>query len=464
MNKIMLRLVATLLVLSGSIANASTDQVDAYIAARMSELHLPGLSLAVVRDGKIVKLRGYGSANLELGVPVTVATRFEIGSITKQFTAAAVMLLVEEGKVSLDEEISTYFPELPRSWGPITVRHLLTHSSGIQEYLEIPNLLEETARHGTSHDDIAKMFFAKLKSEFPPGQTWSYSNPGYLLLGNIIEKVSGKSYFEFLDERVFKPLRMSETRSSEPRSLLPNRASGYEWREGRFENRPALTENAYSAGAIVTTPRDLAKWDAALTDGKLLKKASWEQIWTPLRIGSALAPYNYGFGWWIEQYHGRRFVTHAGGTPGFSSFITRFVDDRITVIITANHSDRILDHLAVDIAGMYVPALSRPMNLRRDPDPARSERLKKVLLDLGASAVKPEQFTQPLQRFLTTGSGKGIWHWVLADGPIKSFTFNEGERIGNADVLRYKAVMGEVTRWFSFTVEDDGQIAQIHWW
>lgn len=460
----MLCVLAGLLVLSGSSANASTNKVDAYIAARMSELHLPGLSLAVVRDGKIVKLRGYGSANLELGVPVTVATRFEIGSITKQFTAVAVMMLVEDGKVSLDQEITTYFPEMPKSWGPITIRHLLTHSSGIQEYLEITNLLEETARPGTSHDDIAKMFFAKLKSEFPPGQTWSYSNSGYLLLGNILEKVSGKSYFEFLDERVFKPLKMSETRSGEPRALLPNRAAGYEWREGRFENRPALTENAYSAGAIVTTPRDLAKWDAALANSKLLTKSSWEQIWTPLRIGSALAPYDYGFGWWVGQYHGRRVVTHGGGTPGFSSFITRFVDDKITVIVTTNHSDRILDHLAADIAGMYVPPLSRPEYPQTDPDPARSERLKKVLLDLGAGASAREQFTQPLQRFLTTGIGKGIWQWILADGPMKSFIYSESERIGNASVLRYRATLGEVTRWFSFTVEDEGQIAQIHWW
>ena len=460
----MLCLVAAWLVLSGSFVNASADQVDAYIAARMSELHIPGLSLAVVRDGKIVKLRGYGSANLELGVPVTVATRFEIGSITKQFTAAAVMMLVEEGKVSLDQEITTYFPDMPKSWGPITVRHLLTHSSGIQEYLEIQNLLEETARPGTSHDDIAKMFFTKLKSEFAPGQTWSYSNSGYLLLGNIIEKVSGKSYFEFLDERVFKPLKMKETRSGEPRALLLNRAAGYEWREGRFENRPALTENAYAAGAIVTTPRDLAKWDAALAGGQLLKSTSLEQIWTPLRIGRELAPYNYGFGWWIERYHGRRFVTHGGGTPGFSSFITRFVDDRITVIVTTNHSDRILDHFALDIAGMYVLKLSRPKEPQTDPDPAKSERLKKVLLGLGAGAASPEQFTQRFQRFLTTGIGKGIWQWVLADGPINSFTFSERERIDDSDVIRYKAVLGKATRWFSFTLTEEGKIAQVYWW
>ncbi|HXI11845.1 MAG TPA: serine hydrolase domain-containing protein [Thermoanaerobaculia bacterium] len=464
MDKRIFCLVAALLALSASFTTASADQVDAYIAARMSELHLPGLSLAVVRDGRIVKLQGYGSANLELGVPVTVATRFEIGSITKQFTAAAVMMLVEEGKVSLDERISLYFPQLPESWGPITVRHLLTHSSGIQEYLLVENLLEESARPGTSHDAIAELFFARLKSEFRPGQTWSYSNSGYLLAGNIIEKVSGKPYFQFLDERIFKPLKMSETRSGEPRTLLPSRAAGYEWREGRFENRPPLTENAYSAGSIVTTPRDLAKWDAAIAGGKLLKKTSWEQTLTPLRISGALAPFNYGFGWWVGQYHGRRFMTHGGGTPGFSSFITRFVDDRITIIVTTNHSDRVLDHLAHDIAGMYVPGLSRPKDPRADPDPARSKRLKNILLDLGTGSATAEPFTPPFQRFLTTGGGKGVWQWVLADGPMTSFTFSEAERTDDAEVIRFKAVLGAVTRWFSFTLTKDGKIAQVAWW
>lgn len=457
-------LIATLLLLCCSVAEAAPDRVDAYIAARMKELHLPGVSLAVVRDGRIVKLGSYGTANLELGVAATEATRFEIGSITKQFTATAVLMLAEEGKLELDQSARNYFPEMPKSWGPITLRHLLTHSSGIQEYLEIPNLLEETARRGTTHDDIAKMLFAKMKSEFEPGQTWSYTNSGYLLLGNIIEKVSGRTYFEFLHERIFKPLGMTETTSGEPRVLIPNRAAGYEWRGERFENRPPLTENAYAAGSILSTARDMAKWDAALAAGRLLRKDSYEQMWTALRIGKEPAPSSYALGWWSGTIRGRRFVAHGGGTPGFSSLITRFVDDKITVIVLSNHGDRVLDHLALDIAGMYVPGLARREKREVDPDPARSTRLQKAWLDLVAGTPDVDSFTLPMQRFLKTGIGKGVWGWVAADGPTRSFTFSERERTDDGEVVRYRAVLGDVTRWFSFTLTHDGKIAQIHWW
>jgi CubicO group peptidase (beta-lactamase class C family) len=215
------------------------DEVDNYVEAQIRQLHIPGLSIAVVRDGKILKSRGYGLAHAELKAAVTEETVFEIGSMTKQFTATAIMTLVEEGKVGLDDRINKYLSNVPEAWSAITVRHLLTHSSGIQNYLDLPEF-PDIHRDGLSHDEITKLFFQRLKLEFKPGETWAYTNSGYLLLGNIIEKVSGKSYCEFLDERIFQPLAMKTTRSSEPKAIIPNRASGYSWREGKLENRPAL--------------------------------------------------------------------------------------------------------------------------------------------------------------------------------------------------------------------------------
>lgn len=443
---------------------AGADALDDYIHSQMRGLHIPGLSLAVVQDGQIVKARGYGLVSIEASAPATEESVFEIGSVTKQFTAVALLMLVEEGKVGLDEPIARYLSGVPESWSAITVRHLLTHSSGIENYLAVPGL-PDTSRPGLSHDDIAKIFFTGLKLEFQPGETWSYSNTGYLLLGNIIEKTSGKSYWEFLDERIFRPLGMSATRSSEPKAIIPNRASGYQWQKDRLENRPALTENAYAAGSIVSTVRDLAKWDAALSAGKLLEPASFEQMWAPLKIrGGRTAPANYGFGWLIDTYHGRRVIAHTGGTPGFSSALYRFVDDKTTVILLTNHSDRIIDHLAIDVAGFFVPALARPKRAAPEPAPEISRKLETALTGLFEGKPDPALFTPAMQAFLRTGTGQGLWPWTASDGPLESFTFSEQEDAGGDRILRYKTVLGSATLWFSFTVTEDGHIAQITWW
>ena len=406
---------------------ARGDVVDDYIEARIRSLHIPGVSLAVVRDGQIVKAQGYGIADLELNAPATKATVYEIGSNTKQFTAAAVMMLVEEGKVGLDDTITKYFPEAPDAWRRITVRHLLSHTSGIQNHVAVPgymgifktNLLFETT---PARDELLEMFF-KLPLEFQPGETWAYDNTGYYLLGIIVEKASGKSFWQFLDDRIFKPLGMTATRNTDPRPVVPNRASGYEWVNNVFENRPVLIPFiGFSAGSLLSTAEDMARWDAALYTEKLLKKSSLEQMWTPARTNdSSAASFNYGFGWFVETYHGHRFVQHSGGTPGFSSTIYRFVDDGITVILLTNHSDRILDQLAIDIAGIYAPALKRPEG-KTDPDPKTSLMLKGVLSDLLDGKHDPTLFTSPMRIFLSTTTGKGFWQWLAYHGKLESFT------------------------------------------
>src|SRR6266576_1355133 len=265
--------------------STKADKIDDYVSARMRQLHIPGLSLAIVRDGRIAKAQGYGFANLELKAHATTETVYEIGSNTKQFTAAAIMMLVEEGKVALEDSITKYFPEAPQGWRNITIRHLLTHTSGIQNHVAVPhwldvfktNLAFETT---PTRDELLKMFF-KLPLEFQPGESWAYDNSGYYLLGIIVEKASAKSYWQFLDERVFKPLGMNAMRSTDPQPIVPNRASGYEWKNGRFENRPVLLPAiAFSAGSLLSSVEDIAKWDAALYTEKLLKKSSLVQIWT----------------------------------------------------------------------------------------------------------------------------------------------------------------------------------------
>jgi len=450
-------------------ATASGDGIDRYVETQMRYLHIPAVSLAVVRDGRIVKVKGYGLANIEANTAATPGTVYEIGSMTKQFTAAAVMMLVEEGKINLDDKITKYFPEAPPGWNRITVRHLLNHTSGIQNHVAVPGYLDmfKTSVTGKSFPSRAELLteFYKLPSEFEPGETWAYDNTGYYLLGIVVEKASGKDFWQFLDERIFRPLEMRATRNTDTRQIVPARASGYEWAGDKFENRPVLLPFiGFSAGSILSTVEDMAKWDAALYDEKLLKKSSLKEMWTAAKTrDGGLASFNYGFGWFVDSYHGHRFVQHSGGTPGFSSVIYRFLDDKLTVIILSNHSDRFLDQLAWSIAGIYVPALKRPEG-KIDPDPQTSLKLKEVLANLIDGKHDPGLFTPPMRVFLTTSTGKGFWQWAAYHGALTSFAFSDREDAGESYLLRYKVSLGGNPYWFSFRVMKDGKIAQIYNW
>lgn len=460
-------IVAPFLILA--LGSARADKVDDYVEKQRQQLHLPGVSLAVVRDGQLIKSRGYGLANLELNVRATEDTVYEIGSNTKQFTAAAVMMLVEEGKINLDDKLTKYFPEAPESWSGITVRHLLSHTSGIQNHVAVPDWLNVfktsiTSETTPARDELLKMFF-KLPLEFRPGETWSYDNTGYYLLGIIIEKASGKSYWEFLAERIFHPLGMTATRNTEPQPIVPNRASGYEWVNDHFENRPILAPFiAFSAGSILSTVKDMAKWDAALYSEKLLKESSLHQVWAVTKTNDgADAPFDYGFGWFIGHYHGHHLVQHTGGTPGFSSLIYRFLDDKLTIILLTNHSDRIVDQFAVDLAGMYIPALKPPEG-NPDPEPKTTATLKEVVSGLLNEKYDPALFTPPMRIFLNTATGKAFWKWFASHGALGSFTFSERESAGKDRIVRYKVTLGGNPYWFSCKMTNDGKIAQIYWW
>ncbi|HVS30653.1 MAG TPA: serine hydrolase domain-containing protein [Thermoanaerobaculia bacterium] len=451
--------VLSVIALSLCVAPAlSADAIDDLVRSHMRQSRLPGVALAVMHNGVVSTMRTYGAANMELDAPVTADSVFELGSLTKQFTAFAVMMLVEEGKLDLDGSIARYLPAVPESWRGITVRHLLTHSAGIEEYLSVPALADEA--HAATHDEMTQMFFRRLRLEFEAGQTWAYSNSGYLLLGNIIERVTGKSYWDFLHQRIFAPLGMNATRSSEPGAIIPRRAAGYGWRDGAFENRGALSGNAYSAGSIASTIRDMARWEAALHSGKLLTRRSYEAMWTALEVRRAgPPPFSYGFGWVVDKHGGSPVVLHSGGTPGFSSAIHRYLGPAVSVIVLANHGDRIIDPVAVDVAGIAFPALARSRG-KRDPDPELTKRLRDALAGLLAGQPDPRLFTPAMQLFLTTAIGKGLWEWIGSHGELGPFAY-----AGQEDSrLRFRATLGEAETWFSVTVAEDGRIAQIWWW
>jgi hypothetical protein len=214
----------------------------------------------------------------------------------------------------------------------------------------------------------------------------------------------------------------------------------------------------------LSTTADLAKWDAALYTETLLKKSSLEQLWAPARINNgATAPFSYGFGWFIDFYHGHRIVQHSGGTPGFSSVIYRFIDDRFTVIMLTNHADRILDQMAIDIAGMYLPALKRPKE-GRDPEPQTSLKLRGVLSNLLQGKHDSTLFTPAMNVFLSTATGRAFWQWFASHGELKRFTFSNREGAESTYVSRYQVRLGENEYWVSFTTEADGRVARVCFW
>jgi CubicO group peptidase (beta-lactamase class C family) len=440
---------------------ARADGIDAYVEKQMRQLRLPGVAVAIMRSGQPASIRTYGVASLENDVRVTADTVFELGSLSKQFTATAVMILVEEGKIDLDKPAATYLPELPAAWQDITVRHLLTHSAGLQEYLSVKGLPDEA--HALDHRAMTRLFAERVKREFAAGETWAYSNTGYLLLGDIIERLAGTSYWSFLEARVFKPAGMANTRSSAPRAVIRNRASGYGWRDGAFENRPALSENAYAAGAIVSTIADMAKWEAAMQKGSLLSPAGWRALWTPLRVRTRnVPPLHYAFGWVVDHERGHRAVLHSGGTPGFSSAFRRYPDDGVAVVVLANHGDRIIDHMPREIAAMVHPVVARQGPTEGEPQRSRIARaaLESLL------AAKPDMalFTPEMRVFLNTAGSKGLWEWIASHGPLKTLQYHQTETVGNLHTLRYSATIGDAELWLSFAFTSDGEIAQVYWW
>ena len=448
---------------------AAGDDIDRLVEAQLRALHIPAISLAVVRDGRIVKAQGYGLANVELNVPATSKTVYELGSAAKQFTAVATLMLADEAKLSLDDPLTKYFPAAPPHWKAITIRHVLTHTSGIQNHVAVPgylrvfrtNLLFETT---PGRDELLDMFF-KLPQEFAPGETWAYDNTGYILLGWIIEKVSGTPYWSFVDERLFRPLGMSSTRNTDARPIVANRAAGYEWVGDHFENRPALPPFVgFSAGSFLTTVEDMARWDAGLRGGKVLSRDALERMLTPARAkGGRPASLDYGFAQFIESYRGHRLAHHSGGTPGFSSSVHRWVDDGLTVVLLSNHSDRMLDQLALDIAALVEPKLRRS-SADRDPDPKLTARLRDVVARALRGDVDPADFTPAMRTFLGTATGRGFWQWFAYHGELGALTFADREQTLDGRTHRYRTTLGGNGYWLSVRVAPDGRVSQIYWW
>ena len=352
-------LFALALILTTAVA-ARADKVDDYIKAAMQRGHVPGISVAVLKDGKIIKVEGYGLANVELNVPARAETVYKIGSVSKQFIASGIMLLIDEGRISLDDRISKFLEGTPDTWKEITVRHLLTHTSGIVR--EAPGFDPLKVQNDA---DVIKTAYP-LPLRFAPGEKWEYCNVGYFTLAEIIRKVTGKAWGEYLKDRLFLALEMNATRTTTIADIVENRANGYQWVNGKLQNADVYFALRPS-GAFLSTVLDLAKWDAALYTDRILKQSVRDQMWTPVKLNNGTTN-PYGFGWELGSVGGHKQVHHGGALPGFRAEISRFVDDKLTVVVLTNSDNANPNALALGVAALYIPGLIPERNAAKiDP-------------------------------------------------------------------------------------------------
>ncbi len=410
------------------------DRIATIVGERVDP-ERPGVAVAVVHHGDVAHRAGYGYANLEWGQPITPDTVFGIGSTTKPFTATAILLLERDGKLHIDGAITNYLPSYDTHGAHITLRHLLTHTSGIPNFVTQPNFFETWAPLDLSHHALRKLF-EPLPLDFAPGTRYSYSNSGYCLLGMIIEAASGMSYEEFVRTRIFEPLGMRRSYYMRHDALIPHRAGGYQAGDHGYLRAPHRSETLiYAAGALGATLDDLICWDRALCDNRLLDASTRERMWTRVRLVTGRTE-GYGLGWGLSTYRGRRVVHHAGGVAGFSAFFGRFVDDDLAIIVLSNQG-------GFDCAGLARPISNLVLGL---PTPtftpiARPHEDAARIVGSYRGLVETLDVTCDGEQLVASGDVRGELlpvserRFVLADNADVSLSF-EDEHAGRFQQVR----------------------------
>ena len=434
----MIRALLILSLLLPRCAQAQSDRVDSCIAAQMEYRHIPGLALAVVRDGVPVKVRGYGLANVEHDVPVTPQTVFQSASLGKQFTAMLVMWLVERKVIELDRPISDYFQNSPPSWRDITVRHLLTHTSGIPDYSEDSTGIHVNLRSDYTEDQLLEMA-KQAPLDFRPGERWSYCNTGYDLLGFLIHKVTGRFYGDLLKECLFQPLHMETARVISEADIVLHRAAGYRLEEGEWKNQEwvAPSLNTTADGSLYLSIRGMVNWAAALDSGKIVSRKGFDEIWTPVRLNDG-STCPYGFGWFLTPINGKRAISHEGDWQGFNTYIVRFPDDKLTVIVLVNLSPANPAQIAQEVAGIYDPGLASLIPAAiLDSQPRITGIVRQLFAEPEAVTLDTAAFTLDFRRTVST-IRKAALDFRRRFGPVLSITLVGGPEKGDPHSLEYR--------------------------
>jgi CubicO group peptidase (beta-lactamase class C family) len=375
-------------------------RVDGVVRTEMQRQKVPGVALSIIRKGKVIAAKGYGYANVELSVPVTSDTIFQSGSVGKQFTATAVMLQVEDGKLALDDSITKYFTDAPPSWRPITVRNLLTHTSGIPDYeTQVTNAGDGTKvvdyRRDYTEEEMTKIAYS-MPLGFAPGSRWRYSNTGYVLLGILVHKVSGRFYGDVLKDRIFTPLGMKTARIISEADIVPHRAAGYRLVNGDLKNQEWVSPSLDSTadGSLYLSTLDFIAWDRGLRAHAVLKPQSWAQIYTPVTLTSGKT-YPYGFGWDVGESQGGPWYHHGGSWQGFKTYISRYLADDLTIVVLTNLANADPDRFVDDVARTLDPRLAQiePSTPIPDSEPLIAARVRALLAAASAGKLSAQDLS-----------------------------------------------------------------------
>jgi CubicO group peptidase (beta-lactamase class C family) len=439
------------------------DKVNRFMQAAIEAKHIPGASLIVLQNGEIVKEEAYGLANVEYGIPARPETLYLLASITKSFTATGILMLVEEGKIHLDDALAVYLTDAPEAWKSITVRMLLGHCGGLKDRWEEKD--HSLWRLSYSTDDLYSAAKA-TPLDYEPGTHWQYSDQGYFLLGRILETVSGKSYRQFLAERIFGPCGMEASTTTSQTELVPKLAQGYTRVQGKWAKNHRRTDyGLVSHFGVVSSVEDLAKFDQALMAGKLVKAETLEEMWTPTELadgdvghaGSA----TYGMGWFLEANNGHRIVQH-GGASGTGYL--KYPDDKLTVIVLTNLEQ--LDGgdgigLAKVVAQAYVEGLTyKEVAGKPDPDPELGKLLAGELAQLASGKLTAERYTPEYAKALepilpAQKAGLGPL------GSVERVEFLSEQQIGLMRFVVYRARFKLVAALVEIGLTPEGKIEQM---
>ena len=429
--------VLALLGAPGHAADLPVARMEKVIAEQAQNNLFMGAVL-VTKGDTVILDKAYGTANLELKVPNTTQTKFRIGSVTKQFTAAAILLLEERGKLKTSDLLKSYLPDIPAAWDKVTILHLLTHTSGIFNYTSLPEM-GEFKRRKLSPSQVADLVKDK-PLEFSPGERHKYSNTGYVVLGEVIEKASGQSYAQFLQTQIFDPLGLKNTGYEDQSVILAGRAAGYERRDGKLINSSFIDMSVpFSAGALYSTTHDLLAWENALFAGKLISPSSLQKMITPFKDG-------YGYGLIINSIDGHKRIQHFGGIDGFSSALSRYPDDQLTIIVLNNVGNGATGVLASHLESV---AFGKPVTLTSERKEVavdakllaryvgRYEIAPNVVLDVtqDGNSLFTQMGKQPRLQLYAESTTKFFTRAIDAqvsfadgEGPAPSLTLHQGDR------------------------------------
>lgn len=435
-----------------------TGRIDAFVRAELERQKVPGVGIGIVKNGKVLLAKGYGFAHLEHQVPAGPETLFQAGSVGKQFTAMAVMLQVEAGKLALADPLTKFFPEAPATWGGITVRHLLNHTSGLPD-------LEGTLDYRKDYTDEELARFAQaLPLEFAPGARWSYSNTGYVLLGIIVSRASGTFYGDVLHEKVFKPAGMLTARIISEADIIPHRAAGYRRVNGALKNQEWVSPklNTTGDGSMYVSVRDMIAWDAAVQARALLTPESWREILTPAPLTSG-ATFPYGFGWQLRERAGKPLHQHGGAWQGFTCYFGRYLGEGLSLIVLTNASAsssnpaRIADGIAALINPALAPPVLKPIE---DRESQVTARIAALLEKAREGTLAPADFAHLRVGFFPD-IAKLYQEQLRTLGPAGRLVLVERSTLGDDRTYTYLVTFGTQTYRFAVGLAPDDRLVSF---